>query len=95
MSYPEVMAMPLRAFWSMNAQIARLRAEASLQQIDLFIVANSNSDPKMIASLREALSEQMGHPMQEDKSIIPSMDQHKQGIDSLRKARSHMREEGS
>ena len=86
--------MPLRAFWNLNKQVSRLRAEEKLEQIDLFLVSNQNTDPKMIDRLRKGFLEKIGEPMKEDKSFV-DQDQHTKGLAELRKLRARMREEGS
>jgi hypothetical protein len=94
MSYQDVMGMPIRAFWNLNKQVSRLRAEEKLEQIDLFLVSSQNTDPKMIERLRKAYLEKIGEPMKEDKSVVDK-DQHTKGLAKLRELRARMREEGS
>jgi hypothetical protein len=41
MTYYQVMDMPLRAFWSFNGQVARLRAETDLRSLQIAVAAQS------------------------------------------------------
>lgn len=86
------MDMPLRAFWSLNKQVSRLRAEEKLEQIDLFLLGNQNSDAKMIERLRASLVEKIGNAVTQDKSFV-AKGTHSAGIAKLKGIRTRMREE--
>ena len=92
MSYREVLDMPLRAFWSFNRNVRRLRAEESLAQMELFMLANC--DANAVKSLRQTYAEQMEEPMKEAPRIHIQPQQHKEGIAKLRTLRAQMKQAG-
>lgn len=55
--------MPLRSFWTFNAQVGRLRAEENLAQMDLFLLGSMNMDGKNIEVMRRTYLNEMGEPM--------------------------------
>jgi hypothetical protein len=60
MSYPAVLAMPLRAFWAYNRSVDRLRAEADQRHLSLLC---ASQDPKAAEQLGEKLSAELGSPV--------------------------------
>ena len=79
------MDMPIRVFWSMNAQIARLRSEEILEQIDLSLLSSMNCDGEMIKTLRQTHLDRMGEPMVMTPVITaPTIEEHTAGIDKLK-----------
>ncbi len=83
--YPEVLKLPLRVFWTLNAQINRIRSEEILEQIDLALLSNMNADPEMITQLRTAHQTRQGEPMEFTPVIvIPSLEEHSEGIAKLK-----------
>ena len=59
MPYDKVMDMPLRAFWSFNAQVVRLRAETDLRGLQIAGAAQSNES---FEQLREVLAIENASP---------------------------------
>lgn len=78
--------MPLRSFWVANAQVGRIRAEETLEAIDLFWIANANSDPEGIKSFLEDLLKRMGEPMTYKRDFTDRPGQHTEGIEHLKRA---------
>lgn len=77
--------MPLRSFWSASANVSRVRAEESMEAIDLFFIANANCDPAAVKDLREALLKRMGEPAKATASTRePPPEQHREGIATLK-----------
>lgn len=67
------MSMPIKAFWSFNAQIDRLRCEENLEQIDLFVIANANASGEMYKTLREQLRNRIGSPsVYSEEEVMPT-----------------------
>lgn len=95
MSFQSVMRLPIRVFWSLNAQIARVRAEEQLHQIDMFLLANMNASGDMASTLRKHLSEIVGDPtkftVDPIKEEAEDIAQHKEGIQRLRALQGQMR----
>lgn len=84
--------MPLRAFWNLNKQVSRLRAEERLEQIELFLLASQTTNGKVVDSYRSSLMQRIGDTVKENKSFVPK-DIHKTGIEKLKGIRSRIREE--
>lgn len=85
MSYPDVLRLPLRVFWSLNAQINRLRSEEILEQIELAVVTNANATQEMITQLQEHHEKRMGTPLDIEKAIeMPTLQDHLEGTAKLR-----------
>jgi hypothetical protein len=86
MPYQAVLAMPIRGFWMLSANVSRIRAEEALDMIDLYWVANANCGPEEITKIREALLVRMGEPAKGNamSSREVSADEHKAGIAQLR-----------
>lgn len=57
MTYWDVLAIPVRTFWSFLKNINRLRAEEDMRAIDVALAGNN---PKHAEKMREALTEQLG-----------------------------------
>lgn len=62
-SWEQIMAMPLRVFWMLNAQIVRLRAEENLEFVDLFLLGGGGATAEMVNEYRSAMRERLGTPM--------------------------------
>jgi len=60
MTYPDVLQMPLRTFWSYNRQVSRLRAEADQRQLQVLSCAESPEGSKLLA---QRLQDEMAHPV--------------------------------
>lgn len=60
MSYREVMEMPLRAFWTYNGSVDRIRAEAELRQLQVLAASQSSEAFKEVAA---ALKEELKTPV--------------------------------
>lgn len=58
MNYQEVLDLPVRTFWFLNAQIDRLSAEETLRGIDLALAGQM--DGKGIKHLQERLTQKIG-----------------------------------
>lgn len=86
MSYQDVLAMPLRGFWMLSAQVTRVRAEEALEMLDLFLLANANCDPETGSeALRKELLKRLGEPVKVSSppgTVDP--DQHEKGISELK-----------
>jgi hypothetical protein len=90
MSYDEVMRMPLRGFWSLNAQVVRLRAENNMSMIDLFLLGGMGATEKAIEQVRDAYSATMGEPTKVRQPKLPDSEQTKRGLDELRKIKARL-----
>lgn len=77
-----VMELPLRVFWSLNAQVNRLRAEENLESLDVNLMAN-HGDSEGITGFRSSLREAMGTTV--DAREIPTIETHRQGLRDLMK----------
>lgn len=79
--YREVLSLPLRFFWGLNAKIARLRAEEQLGLVDLTLLGGMNASGEMIEEFLSARKDTMGTPMVVIEEI--PHDQHLEGIKKL------------
>ena len=66
MSYPAVLAMPLRAFWAFNRNVDRLRAEAEQRHLRLLCASQS---PEIAKGLSETLAAELGKPTVVEKAF--------------------------
>lgn len=77
--------MPIRAFWTLNTQIARLRSEEILEQADLMMLANANVSKEMIEEFRKVHKDRMGEPMVIDQVVVAqSAKVHESGFNELK-----------
>lgn len=91
MSYPEVLALPLRTFWSLNAQITRLRAEEQLGMIEMFMLGGMGASGEVVKELRQMLSKQMGDPVKVSRNKqIDDAATTQEGMKKLRELKSRM-----
>lgn len=71
MSYDDVMAMPIRAFWFMSGQIDRIRAEETLDNmIGYSVIMGGKHVPKIVSGLRE----RVGRPIVVEQMTIGNKD---------------------
>lgn len=88
-SYDQIMSLPLRVFWAMNAQITRLRAEEGLELIDLQLLSHMGTSGEMVSQLRSNLRERMGTPMVAIE--VFSREDHMRAIDKLKQIAAQMK----
>ncbi len=72
MGYEELMALPIRAFWFMNAQIERIRAQADMRSLDTAMAANSVNTETAV-SYREKLVLEVGEVVKGSKDPLDPM----------------------
>lgn len=87
MSYNEVRDMPLRTFWSFNAQVRRLRAEERLGLIEMYLLGGMGTDKAMLDQLRDRLLADLDEPTKAEAKFDPhavTPEQHNEGIARLR-----------
>lgn len=89
-SYSEVMRLPLRTFWSLNANVVRLRAEEAIPMIELFLLGGNGATSEAITAIRKHLQEQMGTPAQTKVSVSNDEETTRAGIQKLRELKSKM-----
>lgn len=66
MKYFDVLALPLRTFWSFNRQVDRLRAEAEQRQLRVLV---SSESPEGVKALAEHLEREIGMPVVVEKAL--------------------------
>jgi hypothetical protein len=92
LSYKEVLELPLRTFWSFNAQIVRLRSEEQLSMIELFLLGGMGASEQAVTSIRGHLNKTMGEPISvRMKESSTSLEQTEKGIKQLRELKARMR----
>ena len=90
-SHDEVMRLPLRTFWSLNANINRLRAEEQLPMIELFLLGGMGASQEAITALRDHLNKQIGETAKTKPKPVKDNQQSQEGIRKLRELKSRMR----
>lgn len=91
MSFLEVMGLPLRTFWSLNANVSRLRAEEHISMIELFLMGGMGATQESVTQLRESLNKQMGEPAVMRARPKEDHQQTQEGIQKLRELKDRMR----
>jgi hypothetical protein len=80
--YHAVLKLPLRVFWTLNAQINRLRAEENLERLELVVLGLQGVTPEMFNEYRTRQVEIRGEPMKVTEVEAP--DTFKKGLEKLR-----------
>jgi hypothetical protein len=96
MSYRDVMDMPLRSFWTFNANVVRLRAEEGLAQMELFLLGGFGVDGDGIKAVREKFVADMKEPLKVTQTAPKLSDEdglkiHREGMDKLRDIAARMK----
>lgn len=82
--------MPLRGFWSLNAQVVRLRAENNMSMIDLFLLGGMGATTEAIEQVRNSYSATMGEPTKVRKPKLPDSETTKRGLEQLRSIKARL-----
>lgn len=69
MNYRDVLDLPLKAFWMLDRNISRIKAEDDLRQVRLSALASSGSKEALENFMTE-LSDEVGKPIQQDQSVM-------------------------
>lgn len=76
--------MPLRGFWSLNAQVVRIRAENNMSMIDLFLLGGMGTTHEAIEQVRKGYATTMGDPVKFRQPVRPDSEITKRGLEQLR-----------
>lgn len=72
MSYPDVLALPLRTFWALFEQVSRLQASEDLRQLDVMTAQHTSEG---IEALRKKLVEERGTPVKTSQNATVKEDE--------------------
>ena len=91
-TYSEVMRLPLRTFWSLSANVVRVRAEENLATMELYLLGGMGASEEALKSMRDTFQKQMGDTV--SVSSKPKGDDNDEtqrtGLASLRKLKGKM-----
>lgn len=91
-SYGEVLKLPLRTFWSLSANVVRVRAEEQMSLMDLHLLGGMGASQEIVTALQKKYEGQMGDTAtsKNKPSAFSDAETTKTGLEQLRKLKGKM-----